>query len=247
MHNSTHKTPLIFMAVILAILFQSPFMGIGNAAESEWKLYKEENGIKGYEHGVKDSDYLETRAETIIEAPMEVVLEVLMDIRSFPEWMHACVDAVPLEQKDILNRILYFRQDAPWPTKDRDAIIHSVTSMDYENPGSITKLESIDNYEYKESPENTTRMIKYKGEFDLRMLDRNRTRMTYTAFSEPGGFAPAGIAAGVIRKVSFNTTKNMIEMAKQKKYIEKAQTGVAKKDIEQAIKEGRIKFAAVAK
>lgn len=242
MPNLSQKLTFIVMAITIVLLFQSPVIAVDKGSDFDWKLYKEKEGVKGYERNVKGSVYLQTRAETKIDAPMEVILEVLLDIPAFPKWMYACMEAIPIENKDLLTRILYFRQNAPWPTKDRDAIIKSVTTIDYDNPGSVTVSESIVNYNYKDAPEDTIRMVKFEGAFELRMVDRNTTLVRYTAFSEPGGFAPSGIAAGVMRKVSFNTTLNLIKMSKEKYYIEKAQTGEAKKEIEKALAAGKINF-----
>lgn len=237
----------IILVVFTFFVLHSPAIGGDKGAETDWKLYKEEDGIKGFEHSVTRSQYLETRAETVIDTPMEVILTILMDIRSYPEWMHACADAIPLEQKDILHRVLYFAQDVPWPSKDRDAIIKADTEMDLDNGASVTTLQSIDNYPFEGGDKGRDRMVEFSGKWDLRMLDRNRTLVIYTAYTHPGGFAPKGIVNGIIRKVSFNSTRGLIERAKDKRYFEQAQKSEAKKEIEKAIQEKRLKYRAAAK
>jgi hypothetical protein len=247
MARALYGIAFTLLVVFALFTFHSPVMGGEKGDGTDWKFYKEEGGIKGYERHTTKSEYLETRADTVIEAPMEVLLTILMDIRSYPEWMHACADAIPLEQKDILHRVLYFAQDVPWPSKDRDAIIKADTFMDLANGASVTVLQSIDNYSYKDAPKGRDRMVEFSGEWDLRMLDRNRTQVIYTAYTHPGGFAPRGIVNGIIRKVSFNSTRGLIEKAKNKNYYELAQNSEAKKDIEKAIQEGRLKYSAAAK
>ncbi len=247
MLTSTHKLFVLLTAVIFLLIAGSPGLSSDAPGESEWKFYKEEGGIKGYEREVKGSKFIETRADILVEAPLEVVLEVLMDVPAFPSWMHGCTQSTLLEKKDLLNRILYFVQDVPWPAKNQAAVIQAITTLDVDNGGSITDLNSIADYPYEEKDSGIVRMVQFKGKFDLRMLDRNRTSVIYTAYSHPSGFAPKGISKRIIRNVSFKTIKNLTAKTKEKTYIEKADTGPAKEEIEKAIKDGRLKYTAAAK
>ena len=239
---TTEKLILLFMVYVLIVLPGSPVMSAANGSEKEWKLYRQENGIKGFERRVEKSKFLETRAETLIEAPLEVILEILMDVPAFPKWMHGCAETILIEQKDILTRIIYFVQETPWPAKDQDAIIRADTILNLKRGLSIIGMKSIKNYSYNDFGKGRKRMIEFSGEFDLCMLDRKRTFVVYSAYSHPSGFAPKGIADRIIRNVSFNTIRNLIIKSKEDTYIRMAAQGPAKKEIEKAIKEGRLKY-----
>ena len=52
------------------------------------------------------------------------------------------------------------------------------------------------------------------------------------------------VVKGVIRKVTFYTVQDWARMAKGPKYIKKAEEGIVKPQIEKAISEGNLKFAA---
>jgi len=199
----------------------------------------------------------------VVDAPIEVLLEVLMDIPSYPQWMYECKQTIPLEQKGDLYRVLYFAQGVPFGSPDRDAVIEAVTVNDWKAGTSVTTLQSTDSYPFsleseanKEAnqaaggtqyvPPKRQRMIEFSGKWDLRMVDRNRTRVIYTAYTNPGGFAPRFVVNGVIRKVSFRSLKGLIRMAREPKYIQAAEKGIVKPDIEKAIAQGELKFAATA-
>ncbi|MBI5896989.1 MAG: hypothetical protein HZB24_13635 [Desulfobacterales bacterium] len=235
----------ITLAVLVIFCAALPVCAGETDAEG-WKQHDEKNGVIGYERKVEGSKYLQTKAETTINAPLEVLLEVLMDIPSFPQWMHKCKESIPLEQKGDYYRVLYFLQGVPLGSPDRDAVIEANTEVDFNAGTSVTTLESIDNHPYKpEKPDsNRQRMDKFSGKFELKMLDRNRTWVRYTAFTDPGGFAPGMVVKGVIRKVSFNSVQDWARMAKDPKYIKKAEEGIVKPEIEKAISQGSLKFAA---
>lgn len=244
------KIGLVLVLASLAVLVASPALAADSeqTADGPWKQYKEEDGITGYEHDVQRSKYLETRAETVIDAPIEVLLEVLKDIPSYPQWMHKCKATALLEQEGELKRLLYFAQGVPMGSPDRDAIIEAITVEDWNKGTSVTSLHSIDNHPYqhpkKENDRERQRMIEFSGKWDLQMIDRKRTKVIYTAYTNPGGFAPKFVVDGVIRKVSFRSLKGMIPKAKEQKYIEAAEKGEIKKKIETAIQKGSLVFAA---
>lgn len=240
---------LVGLLVSIAVLLASPAMADSvKSADGQWKEYKNEDGIIGYERDVQRSKYLETRAETVIDEPIEVLLEVLKDIPSYPQWMHKCKETALLEQEGELKRVLYFAQGVPMGSPDRDAVIEAVTVEDWDKGTCVTTLHSIDNHPYqhpkKENARERQRMIEFSGIWDLQMIDRNRTKVIYTAYTNPGGFAPKFVVDGVIRKVSFLSLKSMIPMAKEQKYIEAAEKSETKKKIEAAIKKGSLVFAA---
>lgn len=236
----------IAVLMISLLLLCAPMVAAsGQNGDGPWKQYKEKDGIVGFEHSVKRSKYLETRAETVIHAPIEVLLEVLMDIPAYSEWMYACKEAIPLEQDGELRRVLYFAQGVPLGSPDRDAVIEAVTVNDWTKGISVTTLQSMDQhpYEHSETDSKRQRMVEFSGKWDLRMLERNRTRVVYTAYTHPGGFAPRFITNGVIRKVSFRSLHELIERAAMQTYIEKAKSGSPKKEIEAAMRQGSLKFA----
>ncbi len=235
------------IALVVLTLFCAALPVVAGEADTEgWKKREERNGIVGFERKVEGSKYLQTKAETTIHAPMDVLLEVLMDIPSFPQWMHKCKESVPLEKKGDYYRVLYFLQGVPLGSPDRDAVITANTEVDFNAGTSVTTLESIDNHPYKpeKADSNRQRMDKFSGKFELKMVDRNHTWVRFTAFTDPGGFAPAMVVKGVIRKVTFNTVQDWSRMAKDPVYLKKADEGIVKPRIEKAISEGHLKFAA---
>jgi hypothetical protein len=233
---------------IAAIWASSVMADSEKSTDALWKQYRSEDGIMGYEREVQRSKYLETRADAVVDEPIEVLLEVLKDIPSYPQWMHKCKETALLEQDGGLKRVLYFAQGVPLGSPDRDAVIEALTFEDWEKGASVTTLQSIDNHPYrhpkKKNQRERRRMIEFSGTWDLQMVDRHRTKVIYMAYTNPGGFAPKVFVDGVIRKVSFRSLQGMILKAKERKYIEAAEKGETKKIIEAAIKKGSLVFPA---
>jgi uncharacterized membrane protein len=190
--------------------------------ETEWIKYKSDDGVIGYKRVVEGSKYLETRAETVAEAPIEVLLEVLADISSYPQWMHECKESVLLKMDGELQRELYFAQGVPLGSPDRDGVIRAVTLIDWDTTRVRAVLENLPDHPYQHPVDKKARkrqtMKIFKGVWDLQMLAPNRTKVIYTTYTEPGGFAPKFVVNKVIRKVSFRSVKGLLSMAKNEKY-----------------------------
>jgi ribosome-associated toxin RatA of RatAB toxin-antitoxin module len=214
------------------------------AFNTAWKQYKNKDGISGYERDVEGSMFLETRAETVIEAPVEVLMEVLKDTTAYPQWMHDCMEVVLLQHKGDNERELYYAQGVPLGSPDqedldRDTVLAVKTVAHWDKKRVVTTLESIDHHPYqrpkKEYDGRRQRMIKFKGEWDLEMLDRHRTKAVFTTYTDPGGLSPRFIVNKVIRNISFESAKGLIQMAKNQKYIAAAKNGEFKKKVDAAV------------
>jgi hypothetical protein len=161
--------------------------------------------------------------------------------------MYQCKTALPLKQEGELKRVLYFAQGVPLGSPDRDAVIEATMVENLDKGAYVTTLLSIDHHPYQhpkmEGGKKRQRMIEFSGKWDIRMIDRNRTKVIYTAYTNPGGFAPRFIVNRVIRNVSFRSLKGMISKVKEQKYIEAGEKSLTKKKIEAAINKGRLVFA----
>jgi hypothetical protein len=92
-------------------------------AQSEWKLMRNEDGIKAYARSIPGSKLLELKAITVIDAKMEVVGEVLRDVPSNPEWMANCSEARIVHLISRKEMIVHTTMDFPAPVSDRDLVV----------------------------------------------------------------------------------------------------------------------------
>ncbi|HPA73593.1 MAG TPA: START domain-containing protein, partial [Spirochaetota bacterium] len=100
----------------------------GPLVAQEWKLMRNENGIRAYARSIPGSKLLELKAITIIDAKMEVIGEVLRDVPSNPEWMADCSDARIVHLISPKEMIVHTTLDFPAPVSDRDLVVRSFTT-----------------------------------------------------------------------------------------------------------------------
>jgi ribosome-associated toxin RatA of RatAB toxin-antitoxin module len=207
-----------------------------NPTKPQWEIYKSENGITGYERKVKDSKYIETRSETVISSPIENLLEVIKDVSSYPKWMYDCKQAIELQNNNDHSRLIYFVQRSPLGSPDRDVIVQANSIVNWKMGTYIISLHSINHdlsqYLDIETDQHRQRMTEYKGRWEFQMIDRGKTKVIYTVFTDPGGYSPAFLVNSIIRKVSFVSLSGLKSIVNNKRYTEAANLSETKKSLE---------------
>jgi hypothetical protein len=187
--------------------------------DKEWIQIKQEEQIIGYEREVVDSKYIESRVIAMVDASVNEVFELLNDVSAYKEWMYECTGAKLLRQEGKFKKLIYYSQGSPLGSPDRDVVMLAKTEQINNNDRYVISLQSINNHPYKpqdlDVESNRIRMDEFKGEWILELINDSLTKVTYTIYSEPGGFAPAFVANNFTRKISFQTLIRMSNMVKK--------------------------------
>jgi len=190
------------------------------SADEGWELAKDSEGIKVYTRDVEGGSFEEYRAVTIINAPMEVIGEVLKDVPAEPEWMYRCEQARFVKKFDDSNFIFYNIWDFPFPADTRDAVLEARTVLDYKNGKCISKFWSVEDPSMPINKKYVRMTI--KGKWDFKRISPEMTLFIYENNINPGGTLPAFIVNIFGLRIPFDTVKGMREMVKKEKYIKAA-------------------------
>jgi ribosome-associated toxin RatA of RatAB toxin-antitoxin module len=165
--------------------------------KTDWKLRREESGVKIYTRSVEGSRYEEFRATvTIPKTTLTGVLDVITDVKNYPNTFPNCSSAQVLQQKGKYDDIHYITIKAPWPVADRDAIYEATTS--FAKNGKYAQVKLTPHAEYKEIEENFIRVKNGTGYWELEEIAPNTIQVVYQFHADPGGEIPAWIANTVI-------------------------------------------------
>jgi len=189
------------------------------AAQSPWRLVREGNGIRVFTRGVAGSDMDEFRAVTVLPARIEVVSEIMRDGTSYVRWMADCIEARIVKSAGPDTLFIYHATNAPWPVTDRDVVVMTRVERDYSRGVFTAHLDSVDNGLVPRRPDRV-RMTKLRGRFELRVIDREHTGITYTVLADPAGSIPASVTNFFARNNPYTTLRGLGRMVKLEKYIE---------------------------
>ena len=200
--GSLHKVALACgLSVLLA----------GVAHAEDWKVAKDEDGIKVSLSEVPGSQYKAYQGVTLINAPVAKISALQEDVAGACAWIHECKTQKLLKHEGDKSWT-YTQFNTPWPVTPRDSVllVTSTTAPD----GTLTRtLEGTPSYLPDEK--GFVRVAQVKGFWKLVPKGANQTEVTYQVHTEPGGSVPSWLANKFVVDAPFNTLKALKERAQK--------------------------------
>jgi len=185
---------MLFIRIILASYM---LIGLNEHVNTDWKLRKEDSGVKIFTRNIAGSPFEEFRGVvTITNTSLTRVLDVIMDVKNYPKNFPNCGSAKVLVQKSKYDDIHYITIDAPWPVTDRDAIYEAATS--FSDDGKRAQVKLTPRGDYTEENKNYIRVHNGTGFWELEEIAPNTILVVYQFHADPAGQIPAWVANSVI-------------------------------------------------
>lgn len=178
-----------------------------NALAQEWKLEKNEDGIKVYLSDVPGSKYKAYRGVTEIGADVDTINALQEDVARACKWIHSC-HSMQLLKHQGGDSWTQTQLEMPWPVKARDLVMHIVTERTAD--GSIIRhLQAAPDFVPEDK--DYIRVPKLEGEWRLVPKGNGVTEVIYQVQTEPGGSIPSWLANSFVVDNPFNTLKGLRE------------------------------------
>ncbi len=232
------KKIIIPAACLLIIEFVSI---IGLHGSSEWgSPVISKDGINVYMKNIEGSKIKEGMGVAIINARLETITTLMRDVPAQIEWFEACIEARILKKINDDNLILYRVNKAPWPVHNRDAVTQIMVTRDYPNGRIIISSNALKD-PLVPVAKGVIRMTDMTSRFVLTYIDREHTEVVMYMKVNPAGAIPPWAANLMGKKLPYNTLLGMKRMVARSKYIEAGKKSKDGREIEDALKNGRIK------
>lgn len=201
------------LVFITGVLFVTLSLS-SHAAEHNWDLSYDKDGLKVYTRSVDGSPFKEFRGEIVVEQTLGTLVTLLWNTDDMPQWMYGCKKAEAKESEGELSRKLYLLSSAPFPLKDRDMVIRNTVTQD---PASLAVRYSMDLLEYPLKTRNVHVPV-MKGFVDLIPEGPNKTKVIYQAHLEAGGAVPGWVANVVVAENPVQTLLGAKTILSRKHY-----------------------------
>lgn len=175
------------------------------AAERQWRLEREENGVSVYLADVPGSKYKAYRGVVTINRDLAAVQAAQEDVTGSCAWIFSCQQQRLLDTHGDVSE-LYTRFDVPWPVKARDSVIRVTTRTDAD--GSLTRLLKAVPERLPEE-KDFVRVQRVDGQWSLRPLDGGKVEVTYEVHTEPGGSVPSWLANSFVVDAPLQTLQGL--------------------------------------
>ena len=214
------------MIRIIPLLLFSIMASSTVRADEQWVLANDSDGIKTYTMTTPGSNLISYKAVTEIEAPLEVVLEIIRDFSSYPQWYWQCRECRLVKgDQNRHQQVIYFVSNTPWPVTNRDMILFLIQQDDPKTGNTIIVINSIKD-DIVPRKKDCVRVIDCTGAWNLTRVGKNKTGIQFAIKIDPAGSVPLALANRTARETPFKTLQGMRQMLKNDAYYQRA--GVAK-------------------
>ena len=202
--------------IIIAALIVVSAAGLW--AQGEWSLVRNSDGIRVFTKPSENSSLDQFMGKTVVDARLEVVVELIRDVDAQPQWMADCIEARVVKKYTEEDILVYNVTRAPWPVSNRDVVVRSRGGIDVKSGKVSIVFNAV-----KDSPvpprSGIVRMTDLLGQWHLKKVGDNKTEVIYIMRANPAGNIPASIANMTSKNIPFRTLSNMKQMVKKDKYI----------------------------
>jgi hypothetical protein len=111
------KWILTLVIVILPFLMME-----GGEGVPAWEKHKTRKGITTFTRPVEGIPYDEFFGRGRIDASLQVIRSIMMNVEKYSRWMNACIESKRLPGGDRDTFYYYLQSKSPWPVSNRDGI-----------------------------------------------------------------------------------------------------------------------------
>lgn len=193
--------------------------------ESSHYLALDKDGVQVYIFKRNHSDFATFRAITHIDASMESLLAVMLDIKSNSKWVDACEKSFLIKKISFNEQYHYQTFYVPFPFKNRDFILHSTMQHDPLEKSITFTMIADSNYCLEKQSElcqkvNQSDLVRVKksiGTFKLQEKNQG-TKITWVQHTNPAGNLPGWLVNRLVKNTAYRSFKNLAEIVTQQQY-----------------------------
>jgi hypothetical protein len=153
----------------------------------DWKLAKEEDGIKVYYRKIEGKNLNEIKIQSVFNCNLSTLVAALADVPKYKEWVYSTKEAKTIKKISSREVIYYDAIDFPWPLSNRDLVIHAKTSQNIES--KVVKINLSAENDLYPVQKGVVRIKFFKAEYNL-TPQKDKVMVDYILSSDPGGMLP---------------------------------------------------------
>jgi hypothetical protein len=176
------------------------------AAQSDWHLKKDEDGIKVFTANADNSDFKCIKVECTVKATQSQLVALLTDINRQPDWVYGSKSAEVLKSIKPNEFIFHSQVDVPWPCADRDYIAH--ITINQTSPQELI-IDSHSEPDLIPAKDGIVRVKKSAAHWDVTKVGSDFLKIVYTVSFDPAGSVPAWLTNMFVTKGPFLTFQKL--------------------------------------
>lgn len=215
------------LALLLAVFLLSSAIvtRIAGKSEYDWEMVRDEDGIQVYLKSFWADDIKSFRGIIHINSSVDSLLAVIMDVNACPDWVHHCIKPLLLSKISFSECYHYQIHKLPFPAKNREFIFHSKVTRSPKT-GSVSIHMNAEPQFCEDNAHlclliSETDLVRVKhshGYYLLEPIDKNKTRVTWTHHTNPGGNLPIWLINSLVKEMPYRTLQGLRKKVFNSKY-----------------------------
>lgn len=193
-----------YLILTLVALYLSVTLAI---AQAEWKRVAARDGIKVYAKTVPDSKIRAMKAECVLQAGVDEVIALLMDVEAAGQWVCHTKSCKLIKRVSDTELFYHTEVSLPWPLDNRDFVTQLKVIKD-EASGIVT-VDAPAVPGIVPVREDVVRVSRSINRWLIRPLANGKVWIEYTLQVDPGGHIPAHVVNMFACRAPIETFQNM--------------------------------------
>ena len=159
-----------------------------------WQHVRQDDAMQVWARTVPESNIREVKAETVIDASIDRIWDVLDDVDSYAAFMPYLVEArqVPHEPGQKKEKLEYFRVNPPLVSQ-RDYVIKIDAEQDRAKGEYVRRWSTAPHVDMPRR-KDSIRLDVCDGSWTLKKQVDGKTKVTYWVYTDPAGSIPGWVA-----------------------------------------------------
>ena len=192
------------------------FLSLHSFSQDGWDLKLDKEGIRVYTKILDNSPFKAVRTVCTIDASLNQVMAVLLDIPGSVNWLYATKSCSVLKQISPSEIIYYSEIEVPWPVNNRDFVVRIKVTQDEKT--KVVTMVGENKPTYLPENKNIVRIQKSSAKWVIVPLSKNQVKLEYILQVDPGGSVPAWLINMFATKGPYESFKNLREQVKKPAY-----------------------------
>lgn len=193
---------------IFSIIF---FAYVTALAQQQWKLTKEENGIKVFMAKSEHSKFKSIRVQCLLDGSISKLISIMTNVSNHVNWIYKTKKAYIVKQVTPLDFLYYTEASLPWPASNRDGVYHLKISPDYKN--NILRMNGSSEPNFTPKNKGLVRVPHANVSWYVTQVG-NKLSIDYCLEVDPGGSLPAWLVNMLADKGPFESFQKLAVLLK---------------------------------
>jgi len=176
--------------------------------QQNWRLSSDKDGIKIYTSPAPaDGKLKPIKVECVFNATPSQIAAVLMDIKSYPEWVYHTKSAEVIKKISADDIYFYSEINVPWPAQNRDFVSHITVAQNPETQAITVEAPNVTGT--VPIKQGIFRLTASKAKWIITPIGNNQSRVVYEVLLDINGSTPGWLVNMFITEGPFQTFKNL--------------------------------------